>query len=509
MEMTPACLLETRKARAAGNLGPEILSGTMMPYTVPLRPLLTALCLAGCTSPDAALEPVSAPSAREASHDDTPAPADGAAEDAAVWADLSAGPSALCEADSPALAQARKQHDALERLVKALPADGSTKAFNKQVTALYEHACLAVARGDEPMMSFELTSALEAKTYWDDGLSIWLRSYLDLADGTDTTVWLPPTRRDIVTPQTRAADPLAPWLCSVDPEDDCARPVAGWALRAQRYFELWSLSGKPPAPDCLATLSEGSPEGAYMRWRACESEALPRHVSLPLGGLGLVDTGWVVIYGRRGHYQYCDSVTALDLQSGAHYSFATCDHRPELDGMERADAVDPPSPAVKVEVGTIDVERVREFAWAAMSVQYVQDDVVSERALGRELPEGVTVARNDQQFPFGGLGLSGTASSGSTTLGWTWSQQSGKAEVFGELSWSFRYSSAADDYAAQLLAVARLGLEPGCAPAALPQWVVDNLAIGRLPKSEYELVDPPPPEVLAAMTAQVAKGRCG
>lgn len=484
----------------------------MMPYPLRLRLILTALCLVGCTASDAALEPASAPGTSDAPANDgsiEPTLPLAAAQPGPEQSDLSANETKLCDKGSSALTEARTLHEALDQLVEALPADGSTKAFNTQVTALYNHACLAVARGDEPMMSFELTSGLEAKTYWDDGLSIWLRSYLDLADGTDTTVWLPPTRRDIVTPQTHAADPLAPWLCSADPEDACARPVSGWALRAQRYFELWSGSGKPASSDCDSTLSEGTAQGAYTRWRACENKALPRHASLPIGGLGLVDSGWVVLYGRLGHYQYCDSVTAFDLRSGAHYSFAACDHRPELDGMERAGAVEPPSPDIVVTVGTIDAERVREFAWAAMSMRYVQSDVVTERGLGRQLPDGVTVVRHDDPFHIGGLGMSGTGSSGSTTLGWTWSQRSGNAEVFGELTRTRSHRDAAEDYAGQLLSVAQLGLKPGCAPADLPKWVVDNLATDRLPKSEYELVDPPSKEMLAAMTTQIAKGRCG
>lgn len=100
-------------------------------------------------------------------------------------------------------------------------------------------------------------------------------------------------------------------------------------------------------------------------------------------------------------------------------------------------------------------------------------------------------------------------SSGSTTLGWTWSRRSGDAEVFGELTRTRSHSNAAEDYAGQLLSVAQLGLNPGCAPADLPKWVVDNLATDRLPKSEYELVDPPSKGMLAAMTTQIAKGRCG
>ena len=468
-----------------------------MPYPRRLRLLLTAACLAGCTSqgPPAAELPIDQPNASAVA--DPPGESE--------FAQSSVPVIRLCDKGSSALAQARKRYDALEQLVEALPADGTAAPFNAQATALYRHECLSVARGDEPMLSFELTFGIEAKTYWGDGLGMWLRSYLDLADGTDSTVWLPPTRRDIVTPQTREDDPLVAWLCSADPQDVCARSVAGWASRAQRYFELWSMSGRPSSPDCVAAASEGPAQGAYTRWRSCVSKALARQPSLPVGGLGLVDTGWVALYGRRGHYAYCDGVTAFDLGSGAYYEFALCNHRPELDGLVRAGAVDPPSRSVEVTVGTIALERVREFAWAMMSARYVQLDVVTDRALGTQLPDDVTVARYDDPFAVTGLGLSGTGSSGSTTLGWTWTQRSGAADVFGELGWS--YSGAAGDYAARLLSVVRLGIQPGCAPESLPQWVVDNLAVARLPTSE--LVDPPSAEVLAAMREQVTKGRCG
>lgn len=410
----------------------------------------------------------------------------------------------LCAAKSPALADARARFEALDALAGELD-EGSLDDFNTQATALYRHACLAVGRADEPRLELSLDSASEAKLFWEDGLSSWFRAYLDLADGTDETVWLLPTPRTVVTAKTRPTDPMAPWMCPVDPESPCAQSTRAWRLRAERYFELWRRSGKIEFPDCDAAIESGPSQDAYARWRTCENEALRRYSALPPGGLGPLDTGWIVVHGRRGHYQYCDEVAVFDLVSGSHYRFAECEHRPELDGLARAGAVDPPPGGVEVETGTIPAAFLHEFAWVAASIQYVQADVVMDSALGRQLPAGVEVSRS-QDWSLSGLGLSGVGSSGHTTIGWQWIREAGEVPTHGEFSWPTGLSDPAEDHAVRLLTIAELRTAKGCAAAELPAWVVDHLRGGQLAASE--LVDPPSEAILNAMRTQVKRGRC-
>ncbi len=428
-----------------------------------------------------------------------------------VWEALNSGEGGarvgLCGADSGALAEARAALEALEELAGGLDDEGALADFSRRAAALYNHECLAVGRADEPHLDLLMGSGAQAKVFWDAGLGAWFQAYLDLADGRDRTIWLLPGRREVVTAKSRPSDRLGPWMCPADPDSPCGRSVSAWRSRAERYFELWEHSGGLEIVDCSPSLAAGPAEDAYARWRACEDGALRRHSALPIGGLGPIEEGWVVVYGRRGHYRYCDEVAAFELASGSYYRFSECDNRRELDGLVEAGAVDPPTRGVEVEVGTIAEVLIREFAWATISTPYVQADVVMETALGRSLPDGVEVTRAET-WSVAGLGLSGSGSSGHTTLGWLWAREAGETLAEGELSWPSSLSKPAEDHAVRLLAIAEGSGVKGCASTELPAWLVAELGEGRLPQSEHGLVNPPSAALLGAMSGQVKRGRC-
>lgn len=412
----------------------------------------------------------------------------------------------LCAAKSDVLADARARYETLDALAAGLDHAAPPTAFVSQAKALYHHECLAVGRGDEPSLDLELATGIEAKTYWQAGLDMWFRTYLDFADGSDNVVWLLPSRPSVVTAQTRPSDPLAPWMCSADPQDACSAQVAAWRSRAQRTFELFAHGGRGRSVNCDPAENDGPEADAYPQWRACESEGLPRQASLPVGGLGIIEDGWIVLYGRRGHYQYCDELAAFDLSSGAHYRFAECEHRPELNSIAAAGGI--AKARIEVETGTIPLELLREFAWVALSVPYVQRNAVTERALGRQLPEGLRMARPPAPLSAVGLGFWSTGSSGHTTLGWLWTRASKKTPAHGELSWPDGLSDPADDHTVRLLDFAEQRSVPGCAAKKLPAWLLDNLAADQLPERQSEMVDAPSEALLAAMRRQRKQGRC-
>ncbi len=49
-----------------------------------------------------------------------------------------------------------------------------------------------------------------------------------------------------------------------------------------------------------------------------------KRIALPLGDVKAPDTGWLVIAGRRGHYEFCDTVRAYDLETGAAFIDDNC-----------------------------------------------------------------------------------------------------------------------------------------------------------------------------------------
>lgn len=400
----------------------------------------------------------------------------------------------LCHAKDAALADARAKYDALDALVQALQHTDSTAAFNEQATALYNHECFAVARLDHPFLSFEATSGLDAKTYWDAGLGIWFQSYLDLADGSDNTVWFPPSHRRVVVAALMPDDPLAPWMCPPHEYDDCGPLVGGWRARAQRYFDLSEPSAE--APDCRELIEVGQPMDAYARWRDCERDAMNRSHSLPVGGVGPVQDGWLVVYGRRGHYQYCDELAVYDLESGSHYRFAECENRPEIQGVAQ-----PPPSGVQTDVGTIPAALLRETVWASASARYVQPNIIGETALGSPLPEGVEVRRVEEDLGLTGFGRGFGYHSGQTTLTWAWLHPGTTPEVRGELTWPDS-SDPPTDHAVRLLAIAESQRTPGCAPAKLPAWLSETVA-------SLEGDDAPSEPLRRALVRQSKRGRCG
>ncbi len=454
---------------------------------------LSSLLLIACTSAGSAEAPAEAPGRDTVQPDAPPAATPDPAPDEDVWAAVGGDGEAvaLCEAESKALADARAEYEALQSLVEGLRPDDSAEAFNVRANELLGGECFAVARVDEPGLRLDLPSAAAAKAYWESGLDMWFRTYLDLAAADNRDVWLLPSQRDVVTPQTHPDDPLAPWLCPQDPESSCARAVLAYAARAERYFELWALPGLDASVDC----EPAAREGGYAKWRDCERDGLRRHAALALGGVGLVDEGWIVVEGRRGHYEYCDEVAAFDLSTGAYYRFAECDHRPELDGLADAGALGQTAAGVQVETGRVDLEHLREFAWATLSAQYVQPDVVRDTALGRQLPADMAVTRTDDRS-LGGLGLIGMGSSGHTSVRWAWSAGAGKPVVSGDMSWPGSLSNPAEDHAVRLLSIAEGRAAPGCAPSALPDWVADGL------------VDEPTDAVREAIARRGAPARC-
>jgi hypothetical protein len=49
---------------------------------------------------------------------------------------------------------------------------------------------------------------------------------------------------------------------------------------------------------------EHADRATYQDWRDCIEMARPKRVALPLGDFKAPTTGWVVVTGRRGHYDF-------------------------------------------------------------------------------------------------------------------------------------------------------------------------------------------------------------
>lgn len=399
---------------------------------------------------------------------------------------------------------------ALDQLVEGLEPDADPTPFNEALEDLLRHPCFELALLDVQELP-KVTSAVAAAEYWDRGAHYWLESYLDL-HRSGASAHFPPSVRQALTKETNPDHPLRKWLCSAR-DDSCGGLADAWASRATLAFDRW-VTGNPnhyeldEKTDKCGTDAMQAPAGRrYAKWRECVDGLRVRRRALPLGGLGVVDEGWLVVRGRRGHYSFCDEVRAYDLDTGAAYVASSCsglqlqsggsvDHKATDDQREDL-----------VKVGTLPINYLREAAWMMLSIEASQEEVLltGER---HPLPLGVVAARTpDDEY---GIALGDYGwSSAQTTLSFTYVHDA-KALARGAITWPSDYNDPALDHAVKLLQIAEAGFEPRCAPARMPKKLAAQaLAPGvshidadptRLRSTQGKLID--------ALQAQARRGKC-
>ncbi len=484
--------------------------------------VIACLCTAGCTKSDDVQDtPHAVPAERslaDRSAEASPPPtveskaqADSDSDSEDLFGESTR--SRLCKADSPEFLEATKRLDELDTYAETLGPTDDASAFAKRFTALLRHRCFELAWVDQMMFSLDSEIGAEARHFWDAGAEAWLRNYLELASGASRTVRLMPSTRKVWTPKTHPSDPLAGFLCALD-DADCAAAVNPWVERAHRSFDLWvdktstdpkdwgTTPTKTPE-DCAAVALAASKDDAYAEWRQCERAQLSRSDRLPLGGLGVIDEGWLVVQGRRGHYEFCDGLSAYDLKTGAAYRFESCSELAvQFDGGVDTSKTDA-GRTLRPEVGTIPVDALREAAWILLSMPHVDRNVVTDPELTRELPEGIEIARTG--FNRSGLSMVGTASTAQTSLSWGWLPNDHDDDsIAGTLTWPGSLSDAVEDHAARRLAAAESRLRPGCAASPLPGWLAARLQrdpeIAPSTKARKRL--------RTAIREQASRGRC-
>lgn len=172
--------------------------------------------------------------------------------------------------------------------------------------------------------------------------------------------------------------PLQSLLCRTT-DTACGAVTRGWKLRADAHFELHRAlrrnegslmfderpaSGvKLTSSECAEKASSGEPAERYRTWLACIESQRPRRVALPLGEFKAPTARWIVISGRRGHYEFCDTTTAYNLATGAAF---ISDSRSAL-ALRRNGDVDfnatNRARMERVKTGTVSVQNLREAVW--------------------------------------------------------------------------------------------------------------------------------------------------
>jgi hypothetical protein len=378
-----------------------------------------------------------------------------------------------CPVGSAHRAEAQAMLAALAAQMKTLDVASDPGAAAASMTALFAHRCFSFIPKRRRSMD-AAQSALSLKTFWEDGARAWFEAGLALADPEvkRRRFWvLPGVRNTLAHTPTH---PLASLLCA--PRDAaCGQETEGWTLRADRSMRDFAAAKRAKArrkasvgeKTALDPSECAPPEGKSMdfhAWAECVASTTPRSQVLPLGRLRAPSTGWLVIAGRRGHYQFCDEIRAYDLETGAAYIAASCG------GLQLSPkAVDHDGTNARrrfgVRMGRLSRDNLREAAWMILLWKQVGKPIVRfghAVVIPPHLKAEASPVRSTT-VDFG----STTVSSAQTALRWHLTAE-GAALGQGRLNWPLDYDDAAAQHAVFSLRVAEAAFVEGCVPARLP-----------------------------------------
>jgi len=203
----------------------------------------------------------------------------------------------------------------------------------------------------------------------------------------------------------------------------------------------------------------------YQGWRDCIEIARSKRVALPLGEFKAPTTGWVVITGRRVHYDFCDTTRPYNLTTGAAFIDDSCSALALKPGGDVDFGATNKARVESVKVGSIQADNLREAVW--MMLFRGEAEELQLKAEYYPLPAGlspqVTVRTRRDDLSAASM----WANTAQTSLTWRWLPTTGTGFV-GEATWPSSYD-AAESHAASLLAVAEEGfVEKRCAELRFP-----------------------------------------
>jgi hypothetical protein len=393
---------------------------------------------------------------------------------------------ARCGASTPAHRDAEAALRALDQRIEGLVASASPADAIKELHALLRLECFRLAAAENPRLP-ETDSSPSLKEWWDEdsgGGFNWLASYLSLPGFGPVQdpllhVIVPPDVRKTLDLTTAPKHPLRSLLCPRRDDSSCGASTRGWKRRANEHFEAypaWEAKWLPATEDdeavpasvesisrtCEAVVSSSPEARRYQDWRICVEKERPKRVALPLGEFQAPRAGWVIVNGRRGHYEFCDTTSAFDLATGSVFIHDRCRSLVLEWDAEAYGAVHKPVRTEKVRRGTVMVESLREAFW--MMLLRGETEEVQVASLYVPLPAGFA-PRVTPPLEWTEGGVSTWSNTGQTSLTWRWVRRADTSLV-GRLTWPIS-ADAAEAHAASLLAIAEESFVEEC-PAARP-----------------------------------------
>jgi predicted HTH domain antitoxin len=189
--------------------------------------------------------------------------------------------------------------------------------------------------------------------------------------------------------------------------------------------------------------------------------------ALPRGEFKAPESGWLVIAGRRGHYEFCDTTRAYDLETGTAFIADSCSGL----ALQPGGTVNVQETNIrrkeKIQAGIISADNLREALWMLLfRREAVELQLTAEWV---PLPLGMTPEITIQELGRITFGRSMSVNTSQTLLVWRWLRE-GQMRFDGDLTWPGSYA-AAEDHAATLLNVAEQSFVEGCPRRSLPSSV--------------------------------------
>lgn len=391
-----------------------------------------------------------------------------------------------CKPDTADWNAAREALTAFDARLEAFPDDGKVEEVRTELQALLGQRCFSLAREEESRAPLtwdedDVVPTLALKTWWRDGGKAYFASQLDLGRAGEQAIMIPPDLREVLATEVTPKHRLASLLCPVK-AGDCGAETDAWRARAEKAFRLenrrpGTFNENPPKPpDCMAEARKRPSLRRYKAWRGCLTsypKAWQGQSVLPLGRIRAPVDGWLVVRGRRGHYEFCDQLDAYHLATGTAYRSSSCSSLVlRSDGRVDGAATNTARQS-GVRVGRVSPERLRELTWMLLLEPEVKDDVQVE-AVRIPVPKGLRVEwpAKDEDIEGGILGGVFGGSTAQTTLSWKWFPPGGAEPLSGRFTYPDSWAPG-EDHANVLMNEAEATFQEGCPALPVPVRELD------------------------------------
>jgi hypothetical protein len=395
-----------------------------------------------------------------------------------------------CTPGSAAHWEARDALRRFERQVETLDAAAPVDGPRQQLQDLLHLPCFALAF--ESLRVPVVDSVPSLKSWLERGGDVWLESLLELPRFGDAAhVIVPPDAPRTLRPGgTHHHAALDAYLCG--PGDGaCGHATRGWVMRAGVALERHRLasahdstrddvsrpgrSAEAVSADCARAATTEPDALRYEAWRACVENYRDRRPLVPVAEFRAPDAGWLVVTGRRGHYDFCDTVRAFNLADGATLMDDSCSSLVlQAGGDVNFDATNRRR-VTTTRMGRVPVDALREAAWMLLfRHQFVEGQHDADAV---PLPEGFE-RQWDRAHPPWNFSITyqgGWVSTAQTSLTWVLTSPGGPP-IGGNVTWPTAHDGA-DTHAAELLQVAEAGFADTCLTDRAPAFRKTDAAL--------------------------------